>query len=51
MFQPTKLVCSIQGIFNNIDIVDGTDEEAVKHVPSCLLADVRDGKVPVRSYK
>jgi len=51
MFRPTNLVCSIQGIFNVIGIVDGTDKEAVKHVPGSLLADVRDGNMPVRSYK
>lgn len=51
MFRPTKLVCSIQGSFNEIDIVDGTDEEAVKHVPKTLEVDVRDGQIPVRTYK
>lgn len=51
MFHPSNLVCSIQGIFNVVDVVDGTDEEAVKHVPSNLQADVREGNHPVRSYK
>lgn len=51
MFQPTQLVTSIQGIFNKIGIVDGSDEQAVKHVPSNLIADVREGKNPVRSYE
>lgn len=51
MFRPTKLACSIQGMFNVIDVVDGTDEQAVKHVPSSLEADVRDGNHPVRRYK
>lgn len=51
MCQPTQLVCSIQGTFNEIVAVDGTDETAVRHVPSNLKADVRDGNVQVRSYK
>lgn len=50
MFRPTQLVCSVQGSFNDINIVDGTDEEAVKHVPKTLEADVREGKIPVRTY-
>jgi hypothetical protein len=44
MFRPTQLIVSIQGTFNFIDIVDGTDEKAVKYVPNSLLADVRHGK-------
>lgn len=51
MFRPTNLVCSLQGIFNVIDQVDGTDAEAVPHVPKSLLQEVRDGKHLVRSYK
>jgi hypothetical protein len=50
MFRPTQLIVSIQGTFNVIDVVDGTDEEAVKYVPNNLLADVRHGKSPVRKY-
>ena len=51
MLQPTQLVCSIQGNFNEIGIVNGMNEEEVKHVPSNLKANVRDGNVQVRSYK
>lgn len=51
MFRPSNLVCSIQGIFNVIKIVDGTDEKAVRHCPPSLVADVRKGMYPVRSYK
>jgi hypothetical protein len=50
MFRPTQLIVSIQGTFNVIDVVDGTDEKAVKYVPNSLLADVRHGKSPVRKY-
>jgi hypothetical protein len=50
MFCPTQLVVSIQGTFVLIDIVDGSNEEQVKNVPKHLLADVREGKNPVRSY-
>ena len=50
MFRPTQLIVSIQGTFNVIDVVDGTDEQAVKYVPNSLLADVRYGKIPVRKY-
>jgi hypothetical protein len=50
MFRPTQLIVSIQGTFNAIDVVDGTDEEAVKYVPNSLLPDVRHGKSPVRKY-
>ena len=51
MFQPTQLVCSIQGTFNLIEVVDGSDPQALKAVPANLKADARYGKVPVRTYK
>lgn len=51
MFQPTQLVCSIQGTFNLIEVVDGSDPQTLKSVPANLKADVRYGKVPVRTYK
>jgi len=50
MFQPTQLICSIQGSFNVIQVVDGWDEAALAKVPKSLRGDVRHGKVPVRSY-
>jgi hypothetical protein len=50
MLCPSQLVCSIQGIFNEIRAVDGMNEESVKYVPSTLKACVRDGSVQVRSY-
>jgi len=50
MFCPTQLVVSVQGTFVLIDIVDGKNPGAVKHIPKDLLADVRFGKSPVRSY-
>jgi len=51
MFQPTQLVCSIQGTFNLIEVVDGSDPNAFKSLPANLKADARYGKVPVRTYK
>eukprot|EP00977_Amphora_coffeiformis_P001569 scaffold297_cov171-Amphora_coffeaeformis.AAC.18 len=50
MLHPTQLVCSIQGTFNDIQAVNGMDEDAVKHVPANLKANVRDGNVQVRTY-
>ena len=50
MLQPTQHVYSIQGTFNEIGIVNGMDEEAVRHVPSNLKCTVRDDNVQVRSY-
>ena len=51
MFQPTELICSIQGTFNTIKIVDRNDEQALKNVPDGLKADARYGEVPVRTYE
>ena len=51
MLHPTQLVCSIQGTFNDIQAVNGMDEDAVKHVPSNLKANIRDGNVQVRTYR
>ena len=50
MFRPTQLVVSVQGSFLKVDIVDGKDQEAVKHVPSNLLGEVRHGTMPLRTY-
>ena len=50
MFCPTQLVMSVQGTFVLIDNVDATNPEKVKHVPSHLLEEVRNGSTPVRSY-
>lgn len=41
---------SVQGTFVLIDRVDATDPDRVKHVPSHLLGQVRDGSTPVRTY-
>lgn len=51
MFRPTQLVVSVQGTFLSVDIVNGKDENAVKHVPSSLLEEVRYGKTPLRNYE
>jgi len=51
MFQPTNLVCSIQGSFNVIKLVDGKDELALESLPQSLKADARFGKIPVRAYE
>jgi hypothetical protein len=50
MFCPTQLVVSVQGTFVLIDQVDGKNPQAVQHVPQELLADVRFGSRPVRTY-
>lgn len=50
MFTPTQLVVSVQGTFCLIDVVDGKDPDAVEHIPNNLLADVRYGSSPVRTY-
>jgi len=51
MFCPTQLVVSVQGSFVIMDSVNGKSEKDVKNVPSALLADVREGINPVRSYE
>jgi len=51
MFCPTQLVVSVQGSFVLIDAVDGRDPNGVKNIPMHLFAEVRFGKVPVRTYK
>ena len=50
MFCPTQLVASIQGTFALIDMVDNKSFEEVKHVPENLLAEVRFGRTPLRTY-
>ena len=51
MFCPTQLVVSVQGTFVLIDTVDGRNPKGVQNVPKHLLADVRFGKSPVRTYE
>ena len=45
MVQPSELICSIQGTFNEIGLVNGMDDDALAHVPSELKTSVRDGNV------
>jgi hypothetical protein len=51
MFRPTNLVCSIQGIFNPVHFVNGSDAEAVERVPSSLLGEMKDGSNVLRTYE
>ena len=51
MFRPAELIVSVQGTFCLIDIVDRYNLQDLKHVPKNLVADVRDGINPVRTYK
>ena len=51
MFRPTELVVSVQGTFTWIEHIHRKNLHKVKHVPKNLLADVRYGTNPVRTYK
>lgn len=50
MFRPTELVLSVQGTFTSIEHVHRKNLHKVKHVPKNLMADVRYGTNPVRTY-
>jgi len=49
-FRPGDLVCSIQGTFNPVHVVDGRDVESIKHVPKSLFSEVREGSNVLRRY-
>lgn len=53
MFRPTNLVCSVQGVFNSISVVDTSAKgHTFGSVPSRLQQAVRKpGKPPVRNYE
>lgn len=51
MFRPSSLVCSIQGTFNPVHIIDGSNTEAVNNVPKSLFPEVRQGANVLRKYE
>lgn len=51
MFSPTNLVCSLQGNFNHVEIVDEGDRKAMlEKVPKKLREEVESGKTTLRTY-
>lgn len=53
MFQPRDLVCSIQGAFNPVHVVDGRETQSIREkVPKSLISQVgrEGGAVVLRSY-
>eukprot|EP00797_Seminavis_robusta_P009928 Sro1724_g293660.2 (1023) ;mRNA; f:1942-5615 len=50
MFRPTELVVSVQGTFCLVDNVDRNNLKELENVPKNLVADVRHGINPVRTY-
>lgn len=51
MFRPGKLVCSIQGTFNEVHSVSRKDRKAIETVPKNLLDDVMNSISVLRSYE
>ena len=51
MFQPTSLVCSIQGTFNTVEPVNMSNIESLTHVPRALKDELQRGESALRSYK
>jgi hypothetical protein len=51
MFRPCDLICSIQGTFNPVHVIDGADAEAVKAVPRSLCSEVQNGANVLRTYE
>ena len=52
MFSPTNLVCSLQGNFNPVEIVDDEDRKAMlENVPKSLREEVESGKTVLRTYQ
>lgn len=51
MFSPTNLVCSLQGNFNHVEVVNGEDRKAMLDaVPKKLREEVECGKTILRTY-
>lgn len=51
MFRPAGLVCSIQGSFNPVHFVNGSDTNAVERVPKSLAAEMKEGSNVLRTYE
>ena len=51
MFSPTNLVCSLQGNFNPVEIVNDEDrKDLLDRVPKSLREEVESGKTVLRTY-
>lgn len=51
MFSPTNLVCSLQGNFNPVEVVDEEERKAMLElVPKSLREEVESGKTVLRTY-
>lgn len=51
MFSPTNLVCSLQGSFNPVEIVNEEERKAMlETVPKSLREEVESGKTVLRTY-
>jgi len=51
MFTPGNLICSIQGIFNNIEVVNlEKDRHSLKSVPKSLKEEINKGSSILRKY-
>lgn len=51
MFCPTDLVCSIQGSFNQVEVIPLRDRvELVEAAPKSLSKEIKDGDTVLRSY-
>ena len=51
MFSPTNLVCSLQGNFNQVEIVNEDDRKAMlERIPKKLREEVESGKTTLRTY-
>jgi len=51
MFSPTNLVCSLQGNFNPVEVVDEEQRKAMLEcVPKALREEVESGKTVLRTY-
>eukprot|EP00536_Pseudo-nitzschia_multiseries_P009411 jgi/Psemu1/242117/estExt_Genewise1.C_2610049 len=51
MFSPTNLICSLQGNFNRIEIVEEEERKAMlEQVPTKLREEVESGKTALRTY-
>ena len=50
MYRPTSLVCSVQGVFNPVHVVDAADRDEVESVPRGLRQELMEGKTTLRTY-
>jgi len=50
MYRPTNLVCSVQGVFNPVHVVDVRDRDEVESVPRGLRRELYEGRTLLRTY-